>query len=67
MKHKSTHISRLVICILVAAGAFLGGMIYGEKAEKKRIQEGFIKVFQEQFGNMGTGTDMTGAVQTGNK
>lgn len=49
MKHKSTHISWLIICILVAIGAFLGGVIYGEKAEKKRIAEGFVKVFQENF------------------
>lgn len=60
MKHKSTHISWLIICILVAFGSFLGGMIYGEKAEKKRITEGFVRVFQENFGSQ------SGSVSTGN-
>ncbi len=51
MKHKSIHISWIIICIIAAGIAFLSGMIYGEKAEKKRISESFIKVFQEQFGS----------------
>lgn len=66
MKHKSTHVSRIIICLIVAFGAFLGGMIYGEKAEKKRIAEGFIKVFQEQFGNAASGGLMSGLHTTGN-
>ncbi len=62
MKHKSTHISWIIICILVAFGSFLGGMIYGEKTEKKRIAEGFIKVFQENFGTQ-SGSTITGAIK----
>ncbi|MBP6910985.1 hypothetical protein KBC03_05360 [Patescibacteria group bacterium] len=65
MKHKSIHISRIIICILVAFGAFLSGMIYGEKAEKKRIAAGFVKVFQEQFGTPGTGANVSGSNLTG--
>ena len=56
MKHKSTHIGWLIICIIIAGGAFIAGMIYGEKAEKRRITEGFVKVFQEQFGPGSVGT-----------
>ncbi len=56
MKHKTTHISWLIICIIIAVMAFIGGMLYGEKTEKKRIQEGFLRVFQQEFGSMGTGS-----------
>lgn len=50
MKHKSTHISRIIICIVVALGAFIAGTIYGEKSEKKRISAEFMRAFQESFG-----------------
>lgn len=62
MKHKSTHISRLIICIVVATATFVAWMLYGEKMEKKRISEGFLKVFQQEFGGMGTGESMSGDV-----
>lgn len=66
MKHKSTHLTWLIVCILVAAGTFMMGIFYGEKVERKRIQEGFVRIFQEQFGNkMGTGNNLSGAQSSG--
>jgi len=54
----------MIVCILIAAGTFMMGIFYGEKAERKRITEGFMKVFQENFGSGGIAT--TGTITTGN-